>query len=207
MLAKKRGNPVCVRIIKEFLDKPSFVQPGDVGLEDVEQATLERLTLTQIADAIERISAVEATKEEVKKSLEVKHKQEIEKLEREYRIKLNESLDKHEKENIKSCEGWVNIENHKKVLEAELQKRANRFNSSSQGVQPVHPSNPSVSLIPECPVCLDKMKPPLQIFNCSNGHLICSTCRPSVKICYCKAKYVGRATAMEQMVRQILGMM
>ena len=27
-----------------------------------------------------------------------------------------------------------------------------------------------LSLVPECPVCLESMKPPLQIFTCGNGH-------------------------------------
>ena len=26
--------------------------------------------------------------------------------------------------------------------------------------------------VPECPVCLEEMNPPTEIFNCRNGHLI-----------------------------------
>jgi len=66
--------------------------------------------------------------------------------------------------------------------------------------------NPT-SFIPECYVCLEVMKPPLEILNCTNGHLICSTCYPmlQVKVCgQCNGAITGKATAMEQMVRQIL---
>ena len=70
---------------------------------------------------------------------------------------------------------------------------------------PAPAPHPSLSsLIPSCPICLDSMKPPLKIFNCGNGHLICSSCQPKTSICFCKSKYRGKATAMEQMVGQIL---
>jgi len=67
------------------------------------------------------------------------------------------------------------------------------------------------SLVPECPVCILKMAPPLQIFTCSNGHLICSVCKPRIagNLCVtrCQGSYTGRATAVEQMVRNTLGIM
>ena len=66
------------------------------------------------------------------------------------------------------------------------------------------------SLVPECPECLVKMAPPLQIFNCSNGHLICNLCKPRIPgnlcITLCQGSYTGRAAAVEQMVRNTLGM-
>ena len=35
----------------------------------------------------------------------------------------------------------------------------------------------------ECPVCMEEMKPPKKIFQCSNGHVICELCKnnPEVK--------------------------
>ena len=67
-------------------------------------------------------------------------------------------------------------------------------------------SSPAISFpsIPECPVCLEDLKPPLKIFNCRNGHLICSVCKPKVNICTnCREEYTGRATAIEQMLREM----
>jgi len=73
--------------------------------------------------------------------------------------------------------------------------------------------NPAL-LIPECPCCYEsllEMRPPKQILTCGNGHLICSDCQPEITgnrcISRCGSSYGGRATAMEQMVRQILGIM
>ena len=66
---------------------------------------------------------------------------------------------------------------------------------------------PCTSKTPECPVCLEEMKPPTQIFHCHNGHLVCAECRPKVinDMCItCRAvKYIGRATAVEQMIRDM----
>ena len=72
---------------------------------------------------------------------------------------------------------------------------------------PPPPRSPSLSsLLPSCPICLGTMKPPLKIFNCKNGHIICSSCKKRDSICFCRSKYRGKATAMEQMVGKILSL-
>ena len=63
--------------------------------------------------------------------------------------------------------------------------------------------------VPECPACMEMMKPPLQIFNCPNGHLICSICKPKVlgNLCTdCKTPYAGRANGMEKIVRRLMNL-
>ena len=37
----------------------------------------------------------------------------------------------------------------------------------------------------ECPVCMEVMEAPLQIFSCTNGHLICSECLKSGSLTAC----------------------
>merc|ERR1712142_710496 len=70
------------------------------------------------------------------------------------------------------------------------------------------PSDPSASVIPSCPGCNKEMWPPVEIYNCSNGHLICSVCKPKVFMNQCTnqcgAEYTARNFALEQMIRQIL---
>ena len=59
---------------------------------------------------------------------------------------------------------------------------------------------------PECPICLESMPPPTQIFNCPNGHLECGPCKEKVTNCsICKEPVMCRATAMEQMLRTLYG--
>ena len=36
------------------------------------------------------------------------------------------------------------------------------------------------SVAPECPLCMVLMTPPKQIYQCPEGHLVCSDCRPQV---------------------------
>ena len=41
----------------------------------------------------------------------------------------------------------------------------------------------------ECPVCMDVSRPP--IYQCEEGHIICSSCKPLLKVCphNCGKKY------------------
>ena len=56
----------------------------------------------------------------------------------------------------------------------------------------------------ECPVCLEDMAPPVKIFHCPNGHLVCGSCRSNMSICYyCRMDFMGRAIGMEQYLRAI----
>ena len=139
-------------------------------------------------------------KEELEE-LNTAHKNELKKLETEYKRKRDATLEKHDVENKKFCS---ENEKTKKALHQELERRLASSAGGAPGpsTQPPPPS-PS-SLLPSCPVCYQTMKPPLQIFTCGNGHLICSSCKPEVTMCSCQALYMGRATAMEQMVRMIL---
>ena len=59
---------------------------------------------------------------------------------------------------------------------------------------------------PDCPVCLDPMAPPVRIFNCPNGHLVCAACKEKMKVAICPLclkPVMGRATAMEQLLRTL----
>ena len=62
-------------------------------------------------------------------------------------------------------------------------------------------------LVPECPVCLVDMLPPKQIFQCLEGHLVCSDCRPRANAFGCvtcrnKNGYQSRARYIEDLVRK-----
>jgi hypothetical protein len=211
MTASTSGSHGCVIMIKEFLDKPDPVMMmiesrlglGDVGVAGVEPAMLEGMTLIQIGDAIEKMAAFKQTMEEGKNTMRVEHKQELDKLELEQKTlianhqrKLNTVLNKHVEEKNLYENYCTEKKSQKQILEAEVQQRL-------QDAQPAPPA----SLIPECPICMESMKPPMRIFNCSNGHWICSICRLKCHKCHCEALYVGRATAMEQMVRQMISIM
>ena len=59
----------------------------------------------------------------------------------------------------------------------------------------------------ECPVCLEEMEPPKQIWNCANGHAVCGDCREKgVVVCpTCKTERLDfRCIALEKMAMMIL---
>ena len=37
----------------------------------------------------------------------------------------------------------------------------------------------------ECSVCMDEMKPPVKIFQCRNGHVMCETCKDHPEVLRC----------------------
>lgn len=56
----------------------------------------------------------------------------------------------------------------------------------------------------ECPVCLEEMRPPKKIWQCSDGHAICEFCRkkPHVTCCpVCRKYIVGRSNIAEKVAR------
>merc|ERR1712086_862562 len=136
--------------------------------------------------------------------LEVEYKNKLKSLVESHKRKVESIVDKHTVENNKHNKLRDETEERKESLHIQLQAL---LSPPGQPANP--PPPPPSSLIPSCPVCLESMRPPLRIFTCGNGHLVCSGCRPKVIMdkCYCQAVYMGWATAMEQMVRQILGIM
>eukprot|EP00092_Neocalanus_flemingeri_P028665 GFUD01031126.1.p1 GENE.GFUD01031126.1~~GFUD01031126.1.p1 ORF type:complete len:521 (+),score=127.53 GFUD01031126.1:84-1646(+) len=53
---------------------------------------------------------------------------------------------------------------------------------------------------PECPYCMEELRPPGRIFQCFTGHLICQKClaNPSIRECpTCSQKIIGRNRGLE----------
>jgi len=58
----------------------------------------------------------------------------------------------------------------------------------------------------ECPVCMEPMRPPRRIWQCSDGHPVCEFCRkkPQVNCCpTCRKYLVGRSTIAEKLARAL----
>ena len=54
--------------------------------------------------------------------------------------------------------------------------------------------------VPECPICLESLVPPREIYQCQEGHLVCGDCRGKVELCSeCRhqAGYQARNRALE----------
>merc|ERR1712098_430151 len=66
-----------------------------------------------------------------------------------------------------------------------------------------------LSNILQCPVCLDNCKPPLQIWQCREGHILCESCfsRPELKTCpQCRISLQGnvsRSRVLEELAMKL----
>ena len=169
--------------------------------------TLGNVSLRDIGDEIDNIEAIQAVMISEKQILQERHRKEITRRSEEQKSELDnfiqiqkeeiDTLIVKQKEEMDELERIVLDNKRKKiVLEKKMQARFTTSTNSS-------PPAPSPD-VPECPVCFEDMKPPIKIYNCTNGHLICADCKDRVTMCTnCREPYMGRATAVEQMLRQM----
>ena len=60
--------------------------------------------------------------------------------------------------------------------------------------------------VPECPICFHEMVPPVRIFQCRDGHLVCETCKDGLEPCICpecRQEVTGRAIGVERLLRSL----
>merc|ERR1711936_913693 len=57
----------------------------------------------------------------------------------------------------------------------------------------------------ECPVCYEEMRPPVQMFQCRQGHVVCQMCKHKGQLTQCpscRGQIVGRNFAMENLAEE-----
>jgi len=111
----------------------------------------------------------------------------------------------------------VKLEQKIKVLESEEEKKtselvkeiekiASELDKKKKDDKPE--KNKDIESCLECPVCLDVCKPPLQVWQCPEGHIICGSCvdRPELRVCpQCRISLTGqlsRNRALEDLARK-----
>merc|ERR1711892_376979 len=139
MIAVSNGHHACARLVREWQPVAPVESllarlrlGGAGGADGAEQARPERMTLTQLDDAIEKISAIEQEIEATNDTLEIEHAKEHENLQREHQIlmenherKLNSVLDSHATES-NFCQTYrAEKQCRKQLLEDELKRRVN----------------------------------------------------------------------------------
>jgi len=91
-------------------------------------------------------------------------------------------------------------------LEKEIEKIASEIDKKRKVERP--DKNKDIESCLECPVCLDVCKPPLQVWQCPEGHIICESCvdRPELRVCpQCRISLTGqlsRNRALEDLARK-----
>jgi len=186
MMAVARGNLSCVEKMSEIegVDLEIKDKYGN-GLEDMAryEGHMEVLKFVRKVksrrDSPSQCKKIKLTKlTQTLENLETKMETEKIALEKEFQEKLSTLHNQHKKQ--------------KEAIENEIR--------ACVGPAPAPPP------APECPICLESLAPPARLYNCPEGHLLCSECRTKVQICHsCRKPLQGRATAMEQYLRAVYG--
>merc|ERR1719154_570553 len=124
----------------------------------------------------------------------------------EAKTQFNKKLENDKKQfDKKQTQERINFnerQNNAKIqLHKEHEKKIKDLEAKLQSL--TSPPTAAAPPTPECPVCLDPMAPPVRIFTCPNGHLVCADCKEKMEVATCPLCYEpvkGRATAMEQML-------
>jgi len=210
------NNPSALGEILTFLCKRKRDLIIDENAAQI-QSQIKKMKLTTLAEKLQILETLELDIEAEKFTLENKDKNTEKELEEKYKKKEEYLAEEYmnKRENLKkelevektAMQTSINKEKeslakeHKsKISQKEMLEDEMKTRFSSR--QPAPVPSPS-SLVPECPVCLERMPPPVKIFTCPNGHFVCGNCEPNVTNCpTCRIKPVtGRATGMEQMLR------
>jgi|ERR1712179_187031 len=185
------------------LNRPTGPVGGQLPIETSPDSYQPQQRSVKEQDDIEKIEAVEASFRVASKLKENQIQAEIAGTEKHLKEtqntldKLKQQLEEHK---ARSEAELAEMQKKKDDLKTMMRERGNGYDFLG-------------NIVPECPVCYERMSPPMQIFTCGNGHVICSVCKEKVEetrnmcINRCGAVYAGRATAMEQMIRQIFGNM
>jgi len=191
------------------LNRPTGPVGGQLPTETSPDSYQPQQRSVKEQDDIEKIEAVEASFRVASKFKENQIQAEIAGTEKHLKEtqntldKLKQQLEEHK---ARSGAELAEIQKKKEDLKTMMRERGNDNDNDFLGYI-------IGNFVPECPVCYERMSPPMQIFTCGNGHVICSVCKEKVEetrnmcIYRCGAVYAGRATAMEQMIRQIFGNM
>lgn len=162
----------------------SKVQDNDKQRTEVVTITaveINKMTRVEIAQELEDVDKVEKNILENQHDMKTRHTKEYEDLVK----RQADEVDSLDKQMVKNKRKRLDLE---KAMQSRLKL-------------------PRAPQTPECPVCFEEMKPPTHIFSCHNGPLICGVCRSKVIDDMCTScrtvKYMGRATAVEQMLNDM----
>jgi len=90
-------------------------------------------------------------------------------------------------------------------LEKAIDDLAAKISNKKKGKKP----DESMESCLECPICLEICKPPTQVWQCPEGHILCGFCsaKPEVLVCpQCRVKLAGRLSrsrVLEEMARKM----
>ena len=151
-------------------------------------------------DSNSEIQALINVHKETLKGVRRRHAEEINKLEDSHEMALTEKRQINQ--------GKINEISNKIHEIAILRDQSQRMMQRS--MKRKFPEEEEEEATPECPVCMTEMIPPKKIYQCSEGHLVCSDCLPQLQnkpcaTCRNKNGYISRSRfAEDQIIKKIM---
>ena len=154
----------------------------------VEMKSLKRKQAQDVAKARRISKQAEADVVEEGRQVIKQIEEEYEELLKQRKIKIAEiTQQQKENQNRQASENQEALENLSKEHKAqEVQMITSMLKEADEERWLVHedPEEKGASLPPppDCPICFSAMIPPIRIFQCTAGHLVCSECRPKIQV-------------------------
>ena len=179
---QERRREALTREERETLDQvAAAAEQMEVELKVEMEERLERVRREFEA----KIGELKADKEEKDKSITREVKKKMEELVKSDEVEVERILEENEHENAEmvsrhldedeNAQGESSDDDENEGYETARETPNEDENEVSMGSQ--------TSYAPECPVCYESMAPPVHIYQCARGHLVCGNCRPQIEEC------------------------
>ena len=147
-----------------------------------------------LLDTIEHVKTNLKLKDALLNELYLTHISERQEAKKEYFVKRRLLEQKHDEETVRIESDILKIKVEMDQLEKQLTGLMSKSecdlilkSSSFLSKDLVSRSPPSLTLpCPKCPVCVEPMVPPIEIFQCNNGHLVCQHCHAKLHVTTCR---------------------
>ena len=126
--------------------------------------------------------------------LDQKHNQEILEFKNKHKEANMKMRKKHEREMDKLVEKkWVKLESITKQEKEVIMKFCTVLKGAKRKFEEEDEEEEEKD--EDCPICFDMMTPPKKIYQCAEGHLVCSECKPRFQTIVVPRARVARATS------------
>ena len=154
--------------------------------------------VSKLLDDIEKLKSDIKLKTVTTNELFVQHIEERQETKKDFFVRRRLLEQKHEEEVVRIESDILRLKVEMDQLERQLSGLVNKSDSGGQEGSPRHlkvredlvspGSPPSLNLpCPNCPVCRETMRPPVEIYQCSNGHLVCQHCHANLHVTNCRS--------------------
>ena len=201
-------------------DGPGLYTPAEEDIYVTEESDDSEDAMDGIIEIVEGVKSLKKKWKSTKKQrthLEKKQQYEMEALVQQHKDNLKELRRKHTRdinqmESDQDKQREEQMARNKTELDSIVVREAEERRSVKEATRTVRVRlkrklEGEESVAPECPLCMVLMTPPKQIYQCPEGHLVCSDCRPQVRDNLCAScrspqGYSSRCRYIEDIVKK-----